>query len=101
MEDRSMGWLDRQVELVTGGGSGLGPGGGARFVEEGARVGVMDRVASRTEQLRAEFGHNVVGLSGDVSQFADNKEAVAATVAAFGRLDIFVGNAGVFDVYAL
>jgi 2,3-dihydroxy-2,3-dihydrophenylpropionate dehydrogenase len=101
MEDRSMGWLDGQVALVTGGGSGIGRAVVARFVEEGARVGVMDRVASRTEQLRAEFGDNVVGLSGDVSQFADNKEAVAATVAAFGRLDIFVGNAGVFDVYAL
>src|SRR5439155_22952816 len=42
----------------------------------------------------------VVALAGDVAQLADNKRAVADTVAAFGRLDIFVGNAGVFDVYA-
>jgi NAD(P)-dependent dehydrogenase (short-subunit alcohol dehydrogenase family) len=95
-----MGWLDGQVALVTGGGSGIGRAVVARFVEEGARVGVLDRVASRTQELRAEFGDKVVGLSGDVSRLADNKEAVAATVAAFGRLDIFVGNAGIFDVYA-
>jgi NAD(P)-dependent dehydrogenase (short-subunit alcohol dehydrogenase family) len=94
-----MGWLDGQVALVTGGGSGIGRAVVARFVEEGARVAVLDRVASRAEELRAEFGDNVIGLAGDVVQLADNKRAVAATVGAFGRLDIFVGNAGVFDVY--
>ena len=35
-----------------------------------------------------------------MAQLGDNKRAVADTVGAFGRLDIFVGNAGVFDVYA-
>ena len=95
-----MGWLDGQVALVTGGGSGIGRAVVARFVEEGARVAVLDRVASRSQQLHQEFGDKVVALAGDVSRLPDNKDAVAATVAAFGRLDIFVGNAGVFDVYA-
>jgi NAD(P)-dependent dehydrogenase (short-subunit alcohol dehydrogenase family) len=36
-------------------------------------------------------------VHGDVRKIEDNEEAVAATVKAFGRLDIFVGNAGVFD----
>ena len=39
-----MGWLDGQVALVTGGGSGIGRAVVARFIEEGARVGVMERV---------------------------------------------------------
>ena len=95
-----MGWLDGQVALVTGGGSGIGREVVKRFVEEGARVGVLDRVSARAEQLRAEFGNAVVARAGDVAQLADNKRAVAETVGAFGRLDIFVGNAGVFDVYA-
>jgi NAD(P)-dependent dehydrogenase (short-subunit alcohol dehydrogenase family) len=95
-----MGWLDGQVALVTGGSSGIGRGVVARYVEEGARVCVLDRVSSRTEQLQTEFGGKVVTLTGDVSRLADNKAAVARAVAAFGRLDIFVGNAGVFDVYA-
>ena len=51
-----MGWLDGQVALVTGGGSGIGRAVVERYVEEGARVGVMDRVAGRGEELRAEFG---------------------------------------------
>src|ERR1700730_17825399 len=95
-----MGWIDGQVALVTGGGSGIGRAIVARYVEEGARVAAMDRVAARGEELRQQFGDKVVAIAGDVTRLADNKRAVAVTVAAFGRLDIFVGNAGVFDSYA-
>ena len=95
-----MGWLDGQVALVTGGGSGIGRAVVERFIAEGARVGVMERVATRADQLRSEFGDRVVGIAGDVARLADNKRAVMETVRAFGRLDVFVGNAGVFDVYA-
>jgi NAD(P)-dependent dehydrogenase (short-subunit alcohol dehydrogenase family) len=92
-----VGWLDGQTALVTGGGSGIGRAVVARFIAEGARVGVLDRVPGRAEDLKREFGHAVVAIPGDVAQLADNKQAVAATVAALGRLDVFVGNAGVFD----
>jgi NAD(P)-dependent dehydrogenase (short-subunit alcohol dehydrogenase family) len=92
-----MGWLDGQVALVTGGGSGIGRAVVTRFVEEGARVGVMDRVAARAQQLRQELGDAVIAIAGDVTRLDDNKKAVADTVRAFGRLDTFVGNAGVFD----
>ena len=92
-----MGWLDGQVALVTGGGSGIGRAVVERYVEEGARVAVMDRVAGRGDELRARFGDRVTAIGGDVGRLDDNKRAVAAAVAAFGRLDIFVGNAGVLD----
>ena len=92
-----MGWLDGQVALVTGGGSGIGRAVVERYVEEGAQVAVMDRMAARGEELRARLGDRVVALGGDVSRLDDNKRAVAETVAAFGRLDVFVGNAGVLD----
>src|SRR5216684_8972347 len=94
-----MGWLDGQVALVTGGGSGIGRAVVARFIEEGARVGVMERIATRADEIRSEFGDAVIGVAGGVARLADNKRAVAETVRAFGRLDIFVGNAGVFDTY--
>ncbi len=94
-----MGWLDGQVALVTGGGSGIGRAVVARYIEEGAHVGVMERVAVRAEQLRDEFGDKVVPIAGDVARLADNRRAVAETVHAFGRLDVFVANAGIFDVY--
>src|SRR3954462_11759746 len=95
-----MGQLDGQIALVTGGGSGIGRAVVARFIEEGARVGVMERVATRADELRAEFGEAVVEIAGDVARLEDNQRAVAETVRAFGRLDVFVGNAGIFDVYA-
>jgi NAD(P)-dependent dehydrogenase (short-subunit alcohol dehydrogenase family) len=100
VEAISVGWLDGQVALVTGGGSGIGRAVVARFIAEGARVGIMERVATRAEQLCGEFGDSVVGIAGDVAQLADNRRAVAETVGAFGRLDVLVGNAGIFDVYA-
>jgi 2,3-dihydroxy-2,3-dihydrophenylpropionate dehydrogenase len=69
----------------------------AHFIAEGARVGVMERVASRVTQLRTDFGNAVVAIAGDVAHLDDNKRAVETTVSAFGHLDIFVGNAGIFD----
>lgn len=92
-----MGWLDGQVALVTGGGSGIGRAVVARFIAEGARVGVLDRVPERATELHKEFGGAVAAVVGNVSRLEDNKEAVAQTVAAFGRLDVLVGNAGIFD----
>ena len=48
-----MGWLDGQVALVTGGGSGIGRAVVERYVEEGASVAVMDRAETRGEELKA------------------------------------------------
>src|SRR6266852_1936344 len=92
-----MGWLDGQVALVTGGGSGIGRAIVTRFIQEGARVGVMDRVTARVDTLQKDLGKSVVPIGGDVVRLDDNTRAVATTIEAFGRLDIFVGNAGVFD----
>lgn len=86
-----------QVALVTGGGSGIGRAVVARFIAEGAKVGVMDRVAARSDALRGDFGAAVVTVDGDVTRLDDNKRAVAETVRTFGQLDVFVGNAGIFD----
>ena len=94
-----MGWLDGDVALVTGGGSGIGRAVVARFVEEGARVGVLERVPERAAQLRTDFGERVIAVAGDVTRPEDNTRAVADTVRAFGRLDVFVGNAGIFDSF--
>ncbi len=92
-----MGWLDGEVALVTGGGSGLGRAIVERFVAEGARVGVLELSEVKAEALRNGLGDQVAVIVGDATSLADNQRAVADTVAAFGRLDVFVGNAGVWD----
>jgi NAD(P)-dependent dehydrogenase (short-subunit alcohol dehydrogenase family) len=92
-----MGWLENEVALVTGGGSGLGRAITERYVEEGASVGVMDVDGDRLDAVEADLGDDVVTIEGDVTELADNERAVGETVDAFGRVDVFVGNAGVFD----
>lgn len=91
-----MGWLDGRVALVTGGASGIGRAIAARFVEEGASVAVVDRSAASLQQLQHDLP-GVISIEGDVRTIGDNERAVAAVVSAFGGLDVFVGNAGVWD----
>ncbi|HYL59754.1 MAG TPA: 3-(cis-5,6-dihydroxycyclohexa-1,3-dien-1-yl)propanoate dehydrogenase, partial [Candidatus Acidoferrales bacterium] len=92
-----MGWLEGKVALVTGGASGLGRAIVERFIEEGARVAVLDRSRERSDELATRLGANVAAVVGDVTALADNRRAVAEAVARFGRLDCFVGNAGIWD----
>lgn len=91
------GRLAGRVALVTGGGAGIGRCVVSRFVAEGARVGILERSAARAEGLEAEFGSAVCTAVGDVSVPEDNATAVGRTLEAFGSLDVFVGNAGIYD----
>ena len=92
-----MGWLDGDVARVTGAGSGLGRALVDRFVAEGARVVAFDRNPERVAAVEAAHDGSVVGVTGDVTVPADNESAVAQAISTFGRLDTFVGNAGLFD----
>jgi NAD(P)-dependent dehydrogenase (short-subunit alcohol dehydrogenase family) len=92
-----MGWLEGKTALVTGGGSGIGRTVVERYVEEGAAVGVLELDPARVDALNEAFPDAVHAVQGDVSEYADNERAVAETVDAFGGLDVFVGNAGIFD----
>jgi NAD(P)-dependent dehydrogenase (short-subunit alcohol dehydrogenase family) len=94
-----MGALEGQVALITGGSSGIGRAVVDRYIEEGARVGVVDIVKARLDALAAEYGNKVTCIEGDVTQLEPNKRAVAETVKAFGKLDVFVANAGVGDAF--
>ncbi|WJJ94931.1 SDR family NAD(P)-dependent oxidoreductase [Neopusillimonas aromaticivorans] len=87
--------LDGKVALVTGGAAGIGRAVVAAYVAQGMRVGVLDRNAETLAAVCEEFGPAVHGILGSVETMADNQRAVDEVVKAFGRLDVFVGNAGV------
>jgi NAD(P)-dependent dehydrogenase (short-subunit alcohol dehydrogenase family) len=92
-----MGWLEGEVAVVTGGGSGIGRAVVQRYVEEGARVVVADLDQDRLAQVRAELGDQVATAVTDVRSYGHNAAAVATAVRSFGRLDVFVANAGMGD----
>ena len=92
--------LTSQVALVTGAGSGLGHAIVRRFLEEGARVGVLEISPAKAHALAEEFGEDVVVTAGDASVYQDNQSAVQKTVAGFGSLDCFIANAGLWDFAA-
>lgn len=92
-----MGWLDDHSVLLTGGGSGLGRAIVDRFVDEGARVGVLEIDAAKADDISARHGDAVAVTVGDATSLLDNQRAVTTTIDAFGALDVFVGNAGIWD----
>jgi NAD(P)-dependent dehydrogenase (short-subunit alcohol dehydrogenase family)/quinol monooxygenase YgiN len=91
------GRLAGQVVLVTGGASGIGRAVVDRFVAEGARVAVADQDAPGLAAVREAHGRSVITVAADLRTLAGNRAAVEQAVAAFGRLDCLVANAGVFD----
>ena len=92
-----MGLLEGRVAVITGGAAGLGRAIVRRFIAEGAQVAIFDRNADALAAASAEFGANAVAVHGDVTRFDDNERAVAAAVERFGFVDVFVGNAGLYD----
>ncbi len=92
------GWLDGRRALVVGGGSGIGRAVVDAFAEEGARVAVLERDPDKCTAITAELP-DVPVTGGDATTRAANDEAVAATIQAFGGLDVLVNCVGVFDFY--
>ena len=91
--------LAGKVAIVTGGASGgLGENMAARLLEEGCRVMVADRNAERNAELVARLAPlgEVAGHVSDVSTEDFAEPLAAATVEAFGGIDVVVNNAATY-----
>ncbi|MBB3710507.1 3-oxoacyl-[acyl-carrier protein] reductase [Limimaricola variabilis] len=86
--------LEGKTALVTGAASGFGRGIAEAYIREGARVAIVDLNEEGARRVAEELGDNAIALRCDVSRAEDVEAAVAATMEAFGRLDIVVNNAG-------
>jgi NAD(P)-dependent dehydrogenase (short-subunit alcohol dehydrogenase family) len=90
--------LENKVALITGGASGMGASMARIFAREGAKVVVADMLETEGSAVVAD----IVKANGaamfqklDVTSESEWQRAIRATVAAYGRLDILVNDAGI------
>jgi NAD(P)-dependent dehydrogenase (short-subunit alcohol dehydrogenase family) len=93
------GLKDKRV-VITGGASGIGAATTARFLEEGARVCVLDRDAAACERIRHELAS--LGQTGitsaiiaDVTDLMQVEAAFAEAIRLMDGVDVLINNAGI------
>ena len=90
--------LDGKVALISGGARGQGAAEARLFAQEGAKVVIADILDAQGQQVEAEInelGGDALYIHMDVTSESDWQNAVHATVAKYGRLDILVNNAAI------
>jgi len=97
-----MGLLDGKVAVITGGTRGLGLGIARALAQAGAAVVVASRsqksVGDAVQLIRAE-GRQVSGLAVDVVHLDQMESLAEYAISQFGKLDIWVNNAGTSGPY--
>ena len=92
--------LEGKVALISGGARGMGAAEARFFAREGARVAVGDLLeeeGARLESEIAEAGGDCIFIRLDVTSEESWANAVEVTVSRYGRLDVLVNNAGVYQ----
>ena len=95
--------LQDKIAIVTGAAGGIGRGIAHRFAAEGAKVAIADLNAeaarATAEDINRSHPGRALGIAMDVTDETAVNAGVAAVVAAWGRIDILVANAGIQIVH--
>src|SRR5215472_6918627 len=91
--------LDGRTAVITGGSKGLGLAIAEEYAKSGADVAILARNPDTLAEAKAKIqagapGRKIAAVSCDVSKAADIRKAYDQIMAEFGKIDIFVNNAG-------
>src|SRR5580765_266083 len=97
--------LNGKVAVITGASKGIGAGIAKEFAAEGAAV-VVNYASSKQDADRvvdqiSKGGGKAVAIQGNVAKKADVERLFAEAEKAFGKIDIVVNNAGVYEFMPL
>jgi NAD(P)-dependent dehydrogenase (short-subunit alcohol dehydrogenase family) len=92
--------MSARVAIVTGGADGIGWATAQRLAQGGLRLALLDLREDAARQRASELaaapdGQAHLGLACDVADAASVQQAVAQVLAAAGRIDVLVNNAGI------
>lgn len=86
-----------KVVIITGGGQGIGLGLAKAFAEYGAKLSItgrnLDKLEKAAEEIRKQYGAEVLCVAADGGNQDDVKNAVAKTAEVYGKIDCLVNNA--------
>ena len=87
--------LNGRIAVVTGGAQGFGRAVAERFAASGAKVDIWERDTALAEKTAGEIGESARVVEVDVADYASVEKARDATLAAHGKIDNLVNNAGI------
>lgn len=94
-----MNQIKNKTAFITGGTKGIGHGIAEALLAEGVNVAITGRsqpsIDKVIKELHGKNGAKAIGIQADVSKFEDQQEALAKTVAEFGKVDVLIANAGI------
>ncbi len=91
--------LGEKVCLITGGAQGIGEACARLFLEQGAKVVIVDIHNERGQSLASQLqqqGHEILFIASDIGNKVEVDAVIKQVISQHGRLDVLVSNAGIF-----